>query len=84
MWPIEVAPYYAIEVWPGGAPFGGTRRDKEARVLNNEGKPIPRLYSAGSLGGIWGFLILTGGMLTDCLVFGRIAGRNAAAEEPWL
>ena len=84
MWPIGVAPYYAIEVWPGGAPFGGTRRDKEARVLNNEGKPIPRLYIAGGLGSIWSFLTVGGGGLTDSLVFGRIAGRNAAAEEPWL
>lgn len=82
--PIEVAPYYAIEIWPGlGTATGGPRRDKEARVLNNEGKPIPRLYAAGGLGSIWGLLTLAGGGLTDAIVFGRIAGRNAAAEQPW-
>jgi len=83
--PIEVAPYYAIEIWPGmGTASGGPRRDQEARVVGNEGKPIPRLYAAGGLGSIWGFLTLSGGGLTDAIVFGRIAGRNAAAEEPWM
>lgn len=83
--PIQVAPYYAIEIWPGiGTASGGPRRDKEARVVNNEGKPIPRLYVAGGLGSIWGFLTLSGGGLTDAIVFGWIAGRNAAVEEPWI
>jgi hypothetical protein len=82
--PLEAAPYYAIEMWPGmGTTCGGPRRDKKARVLDNEGKPIPRLYVAGGLGTIWGFLTLSGGGLTDCFVFGRIAGQNAAGEEPW-
>lgn len=81
--PIETAPYYALEVWPGIINTqGGPRRDKEARVLNTEGKPIPRLYSAGELGSMWGFLYAAGN-LTEALVFGRIAGRNAAAEKPW-
>ena len=83
--PIGVAPYYAIEIWPGiGTASGGPRRDKEAKVVNHEGKPIPRLYSAGGLGSIWGFLTVSGSGLTDAIVFGRIAGRNAAAEEPWM
>ena len=81
--PIEAAPYYAIEFWPGLINTqGGPRRDKEARVLNNEGRPIPRLYSAGELGSLWGFLY-PGGNLMEALVFGRIAGRNAAGEKPW-
>jgi predicted oxidoreductase len=53
-------------------------------VVNSQGKPIPRLYAAGGLGSIWGFLTLSGGGLTDAIVFGRIAGRNAAEEEPWM
>jgi predicted oxidoreductase len=80
-----VAPYCAIEIWPGmGTAAGGPRRDREARVVNSEGKPIPRLYAAGGLGSIWGFLTLSGGGLTDAMVFGRIAGRNGAVEEPWM
>ncbi|MFC1971116.1 FAD-binding protein [Chloroflexota bacterium] len=81
--PIETAPYYAIELWPGLINTqGGPRRDRNARILNTEGKPIPRLYSAGELGSLWGFLYAAGN-LTEALVFGRIAGRNAAAERPW-
>jgi succinate dehydrogenase/fumarate reductase flavoprotein subunit len=83
--PIDTAPYYAIELWPGVATTqGGPRRDKNSRVLNHEGKPIPRLYAAGALGSIWGFLTLGGGGLSESLVFGQIAGRNAALEKPWV
>ena len=82
--PIQAPPYYAIEISPGlGTAAGGPRRDREARVVDGLGKPIPRLYAAGGLGSIWGFLTLSGGGLTDAIVFGRIAGRNAAAEAPW-
>ncbi|MBN2074553.1 MAG: FAD-dependent oxidoreductase [Dehalococcoidales bacterium] len=83
--PIEEAPFYAIEIWPGiGTTCGGPRHNKEARVLNEDGNPIPGLYAAGGLGTIWGFLTLLGGGLTDAMVFGRIAGRNAAREKPWM
>lgn len=82
---VEEAPFYAIEIWPGiGTTCGGPRHDREARVLNQEGKPISGLFAAGGLGTIWGFLTLLGGGLTDAMVFGRIAGRNAAREKPWM
>jgi predicted oxidoreductase len=82
---VEEAPFYAIEIWPGiGTTCGGPRHDREARVLNQEGKPIPGLFAAGGLGTIWGFLTLRGGGLPDAMVFGRIAGRNAAREKPWM
>lgn len=81
---IEMAPFYAIELWPSLLNTqGGPRRDKEARVLDYDGKPIPRLYSAGEMGSLWGILYEGGGNVAECLVFGRIAGRNAAAEKPW-
>jgi succinate dehydrogenase/fumarate reductase flavoprotein subunit len=82
--PIGKAPYYAITLWPSLLNTqGGPRRDKNAMVLNYEGTPISRLYSAGELGSLWGFLYEAAGNLTECLAFGRIAGRNAAAEKPW-
>ena len=81
--PIEQSPYYAIELRPCLLNTqGGPRRDKEGRVLDTKGKPIPRLYSAGELGSLWGFLYDGGGNLAECLASGRIAGRNAAAEKP--
>ncbi len=80
---IDTPPYYAIQLHPALINTqGGPRRDKESRVLDAYGKPIPRLYAAGELGSIWGFLYQGGNNLGECLVFGRIAGRNAAAEKP--
>jgi succinate dehydrogenase/fumarate reductase flavoprotein subunit len=77
---IEVAPFYALELWPGIINTqGGPRRDKEARILSTLGKPISRLYSAGELGSLWGFLY-PGGNVMEAIVFGWIAGRNAASE----
>ena len=40
-----------------------------------------RLYAAGELGSIWGFMYQSGGNLGECLAFGRIAGLNAAQEK---
>ncbi len=80
---IEGPPYYAMPLWP--LLFntqGGPRRDKEARVLDPYGKPIPRLYAAGEFGSIWGFLYQTSTNFSETLVFGRIAGKNAALLSP--
>lgn len=60
---------------------GGPRRNKNAEVLNTAGEPIPHLYSAGELGGICAFQYNSGGNLAECVVFGQIAGENAAAEK---
>jgi len=82
MGPIDTSPYYALELWPVIVSVqGGPRHDKESRVLDQHGKPIPRLYAAGELGSLFGWLYEAGGGLSECIVFGRIAGRNAAAEK---
>jgi succinate dehydrogenase/fumarate reductase flavoprotein subunit len=78
--PLE-PPLYAIEMYPGVATAsGGPRRDARARVLRGDGTPIPGLYAAGGCGSIWGHLTEHGGGLTDAIVFGRIAGEQAAAS----
>ncbi|MCX5915950.1 MAG: FAD-binding protein [Deltaproteobacteria bacterium] len=78
------APFYAIQLWPALINTqGGPRRDKESRVLDPDGKPVPRLYAAGELGSIWGYLYQGACNIGEALVFGRIAGKNAAAEKPW-
>ncbi|MCJ7496112.1 MAG: FAD-dependent oxidoreductase [Deltaproteobacteria bacterium] len=77
-------PLYAIQLWPALINTqGGPRRDKDSRVLDPEGKPIPRLYAAGELGSLWGYLYQGACNIGESLVFGRIAGKNAAAEKPW-
>ena len=81
MVPLRKPPYYLAEVWPCVSNTqGGPVHDEKRRVVNAYGEPIPRLYTAGELGGIWGSLYLSGGNLTECFVSGRIAGRAAAGE----
>jgi tricarballylate dehydrogenase len=61
--------------------FGGVRIDREARVIDTEGAPIPGLYAAGEMvGGLFYFNYPGGTGLTSGAVFGRIAGAAAAAD----
>ena len=75
-------PLYAIEIWPGLATAsGGPKRDACARVLRRGGMAVPGLFAAGAAGSIWGHLTEHGGGLTDAIVFGRIAGAQAAQRS---
>ncbi|MEG2097807.1 MAG: FAD-binding protein [Pseudoflavonifractor sp.] len=60
---------------------GGPRRNENAEVLDRDGKAIPHLYSAGELGGITAFQYQGGGNVAECITFGQIAGKNAAAPK---
>jgi succinate dehydrogenase/fumarate reductase flavoprotein subunit len=81
---LEGNRYYAIKLWPAILNTGGgPRRDKEARIIDAFGKPIPRLYSSGELGSAWGMLYQGANSIGESIVFGKIAGKNAAAEKPW-
>jgi hypothetical protein len=81
--PIQTPPYYAMELVPCFVNTqGGPRRNKHARILDVTGNPIPRLYSAGECGSIHSYLYQGAGNIGECMAFGRIAGRNAAAEAP--
>lgn len=83
--PIDASPYYALKMYPGGPNTqGGPKRNPKSQVLDVDDKPIPRLYSAGELGSIYGFLYpASGGNVAELIASGRIAGINAAAESPW-
>ncbi len=82
--PIGSGPYYAVELSPSMLNTqGGPRRNERAQIVRPDGSPIPRLYSAGELGSIYSYLYQGTGNLGECLAFGRIAGRNAAAEVAW-
>jgi len=59
--------------------MGGLEIDAEARVLRENGDPIPGLYAAGEVtGGVHGDNRLGGNSLLECVVFGRVAATNAA------
>ena len=80
--PIAEPPYYAIRTWPKvHHTMGGVHIDADARVLGRDLEPIPGLYAAGEItGGVHGAVRLGSCAVTDCLVFGRIAGMRAAAR----
>ena len=82
MAPITTAPFYAVEIraailcWTGA----GLRIDAETRVINKAEKAIRGLYAAGeTVGNLHGDVYIGGGgSYGPCLVFGKLAGENAA------
>lgn len=84
MMPIAQGPFYAIEVLPAiVCTGGGARRNIESEVMGHDGQPIPRLYEAGELGSMFSNLYQNGSYLTEAMISGRAAGKNAVALAPW-
>jgi succinate dehydrogenase/fumarate reductase flavoprotein subunit len=82
--PIGHGPFYGVELSPSMLNTqGGPRRNEKGQIVRPDGTPLPRLYSAGELGSIYSYLYQGTGNIGECLAFGRISGRNAAAETPW-
>ncbi len=76
---INSAPFYA---YPSRSSlvgtYGGIVVDEEMHVLSRRGK-IPALYAAGEIvGGFHGASYMSGTAFAKAVIFGRIAGRNAA------
>ncbi|PKN71000.1 MAG: flavocytochrome c [Deltaproteobacteria bacterium HGW-Deltaproteobacteria-12] len=83
--PTTVPPFYAARLWPKvHHTMGGLVIDKNAQVTGFDLKPVKGLYAAGEVtGGVHGAVRLGGVAMADCVVFGRIAGKNAAGEKAW-
>ena len=80
---LDNPPYYAASYTPAvHHTMGGLRINTEAQVLNASGEVIPGFYAAGEVtGGIHGTNRVGGNAVPDALVFGKIAGANAAAQK---
>lgn len=81
-YPMKEGPYAAVPRTPAlHHTMGGLKIDEGAHVLDKDGNPIPGLFAAGEVtGGIHGANRVGGNAVVDLVVFGRIAGQNAAAE----
>ncbi|KQM21038.1 FAD-dependent oxidoreductase [Novosphingobium sp. Leaf2] len=83
--PVARGPFYAAHIRPAIICWTGTgvRIDTEARVLGADDRPVPGLYAAGeTTGGMFGQCYAAGGAsIGNAVVFGRIAGANAAQER---
>ena len=77
---INDGPFYAAERVPTvHHTMGGVKINTSTEVIDQDGQVIPGLYAAGEVtGGIHGSNRLGGNALTDTVVFGRIAGKNAS------
>ncbi|NNF77294.1 MAG: FAD-dependent oxidoreductase, partial [Rhizobiales bacterium] len=82
--PVSQAPYYAVKLVVGDlGTFAGLRCDENARVLDEDGKPIIGLYAAGNdAASIMGGNYPGGGItLGPALTFGYIAARHMAGAN---
>ena len=56
---------------------GGAKRNGASQVLDLNGQPIPRLFSAGEFGSIYAYMYNGGGNISEAVSSGRIAGPEA-------
>ena len=76
------APYYVVKMFPTVLNTqGGPKRGTKGEVLDVEGNPIPRLYSAGEMGCIYGYAYNLGGNFSEAISSGRLAARSASALD---
>ena len=72
--PVARAPFYAVPLFAGGSNTKGGLSTTAAREVTDwSGRPIAGLYAAGEISC---GLNRGGAMLTDCLVFGIVCGRE--------
>ncbi len=76
-------PFYGVRLWPKvHYTIGGVKIDPQAQVLGVGDLPIAGLYAAGEVtGGMHGACRLGGCAMTECIVFGRMAGQNVAKHS---
>ncbi len=78
---IEQGPFYAIPVVPGDvSTTGGVVTDTNARVLREDGTPIPGLYATGtSSASVFGrFAVGPGSNIGPSFTWGYVAAKHAA------
>lgn len=78
--PIDHGPFYAYPIIPGICfTYGGVKTNKQAQVIDQDGRPITGLYAAGEAAGLY-YQVYTGATsVMRGAVFGKIAGEHAAA-----
>lgn len=79
---IATPPFYGVEIRPAIVCWTGTgvRIDADTCVINKSERRIPGLYAAGeTIGNLHGDRYIGGGgSFGPCIVFGKLAGENAA------
>ncbi|CAJ2508995.1 Uu.00g140210.m01.CDS01 [Anthostomella pinea] len=84
MGPLDQPPFYATKVFPGDVGTkGGLLTDEFARVLREDGAPIPGLYAAGNTSAaVMGHCYCgAGATIGPAMTFGFIAGRHMGEHK---
>lgn len=78
--PINEGPFHAIRIAPGvHHTMGGVTINTDGEVLNVDQQPIRGAYAAGEVvGGIHGGNRIGGNAVADIIIFGTLAGHQAA------
>ena len=77
--PIETPPFYGFPMTANLTfTYGGIKTDTDARMLSTNGVPIPGLYAAGEMTGLYYHEYPPATSVLRSLTFGRIAGTNVA------
>ena len=82
--PLARPPFYAVTIVPGDlGTKGGLRTDEHARVLREDGTPIPGLYAAGNASAsVMGHSYAgAGATIGPAMTFGYIAALDLAATR---
>ncbi len=80
--PIESPPYIAYPLTCAITfTFGGVRTNANAEVVTPTGVPIPGLYAAGEVTGLYYGSYPAGTSVLRAVTFGRLAGRRAAESR---
>jgi 3-oxosteroid 1-dehydrogenase len=83
--PLDTAPFYATRVLPADVgTCGGVITNEHAQVLNEQDQVIEGLYATGNITAtVMGRNYLgAGGSIANTMIFGYVAARHAAAENP--
>jgi 3-oxosteroid 1-dehydrogenase len=82
--PLALPPFYAVKIVPGDlGTKGGLRTDERARVLRQDGSPIPGLYAAGNASAaVMGRSYAgAGATIGPAMTFGYIAALDMAGPD---
>jgi fumarate reductase flavoprotein subunit len=84
MKPVAIPPFYAVEIFPAIVCLTSTglRINNKTQVLNHRDQVVRGLFAAGeTTGDVLGERYIGGGnSIANAIVFGRIAGQEAAGE----
>lgn len=81
-WPLDEPPFHAYPIISSNVlTFGGIKIDASARVVDGDGEVIPGLYAAGEVIGMYYGNYTGATSVLKGLVFGRIAGADAAGRK---